>query len=74
MAAAPRNTANRMKAVLDFLSMGGYAAYVWSALGLTAVVLIGLWIVTLRTVRVRERQLRLLGRREADRVRSRNEA
>lgn len=63
-----------MKAVLDFLSMGGYAAYVWPALGLTAAVLIGLWIVTLRTVRARERQLRLLDRKEAGRVRSRNEA
>jgi heme exporter protein D len=27
----------------NFLHMGGYAGYVWSAYGLTAVVLIGNW-------------------------------
>lgn len=63
-----------MTAVLDFLSMGGYAAYVWPALGLTAVVLIGLWIATVRTVRLRERQLRLLEKGEAGEVRKRDEA
>jgi heme exporter protein D len=49
-----------MKAVVDYLSMGGYAVYVWPALGLTAAVLIGLLVVTLRTLRARERQLSLL--------------
>jgi heme exporter protein D len=63
-----------MKAVLDFLSMGGYAAYVWPALGLTAVVLIGLWVVTLRTLRTRERQLQLLERGEAGETRTGDEA
>ena len=28
----------------EFLSMGGYGAYVWSAFGLTAVVLVWNWI------------------------------
>jgi len=63
-----------MTAVLDFLSMGGYAAYVWPALGLTAVVLIGLWIATVRTLRLRERQLRRLEMGEASEVRTRDEA
>jgi heme exporter protein D len=49
-----------MKAMLNFLSMGGYAAYVWPALALTAVVLIGLLVASLRTLRARERQLALL--------------
>ena len=31
-----------MNGIADFLAMGGYAAYVWPALGLTAAVMIGL--------------------------------
>ncbi len=31
----------------DFLAMGGYAFYVWSAYGLTAIVLIGLLLQSL---------------------------
>lgn len=32
----------------DFFAMGGYAAYVWSAFGLTAVVLAGNWFLARR--------------------------
>ena len=31
----------------EFFAMGGYAAYVWSAYGIAAVVLVGLVIATL---------------------------
>jgi heme exporter protein D len=63
-----------MKAMLDFLSMGGYAAYVWPALALTAVVLIGLLVASLRTLRARERQLALLEDGRARDARNRDEA
>jgi heme exporter protein CcmD len=32
-----------MKTLLDFLAMGGYAEYVWSAYGLVAIFLIAQW-------------------------------
>ncbi len=36
-----------MDKIADFFAMGGYAAYVWPALGLTAAVMIGLaWHAT----------------------------
>lgn len=63
-----------MKAMLDFLSMGGYAAYVWPALALTAVVLIGLLVASLRTLRARERQLALLEDGKARNARNGDEA
>lgn len=40
--------------------MGGYAAFVWGAFGLTAVVLIGLLIVSIRQARQREQRLAAL--------------
>jgi heme exporter protein D len=46
-----------MQAVQDFLSMNGYAAYVWPAYILTGVVLAGLLAATLATLRRRERRL-----------------
>jgi heme exporter protein D len=49
-----------MTAVMDFLRMGGYAAYVWPAYGLTAVVMLGLLIGTLRSLRARRRELEVL--------------
>lgn len=53
--------------VADFLAMGGYAAYVWPAFGLAAVVLIGLTVASLRGLRAAEADLasveRLGGRR-----------
>jgi heme exporter protein D len=48
----------------QFLAMGGYAAYVWPAYGITAVVLVGLVVQSLRAYRLRQRELeRLQGRR-----------
>ena len=40
-----------------FFAMGGYAAYVWPAYGVAAVVLIGLWIGSLRALRAREAEI-----------------
>ncbi len=33
-----------MSGLDEFLSMGGYGAFVWPSFGLTAAVLIGLWL------------------------------
>jgi heme exporter protein D len=41
----------------SFLAMGGYAAFIWPAYILSAVVLLGLWIESLRRLRERQRAL-----------------
>jgi len=43
-----------------FLEMGGYAVYVWPAFAMAALVLIGLLITSLRTLRAREAVLKRL--------------
>jgi len=40
-----------MEQVRTFLAMGGYGGFVWPAFGLTAAVLIGLLVTTLRRLR-----------------------
>jgi heme exporter protein D len=47
----------RMDGIGKFLDMGGYAAYVWPALGLTVAVLAGLLIASLKSARRREAEL-----------------
>ena len=49
-----------------FLAMGGYAAYVWPAYGVASVVLIGVWIASLRGLRARESEIEAV---EAERPR-----
>jgi len=49
-----------MTAVMEFLRMGGYAAYVWPAYGLTTLVMLGLLIGTVRGLRARRRELEAL--------------
>jgi heme exporter protein CcmD len=49
--------------------MGGYAAFVWPSLGLTAAVMGGLLIATLRQLRSRQRRLAELESRGAQRRR-----
>ena len=49
-----------MDSISEFLGMGGYAGFVWPAFAITAVVLIGLLIASLRTLRMREAELRAL--------------
>ena len=46
-----------MDGIAKFLDMGGYAAYVWPALGLTVVVLAGLLIASAKNARRREAEL-----------------
>jgi len=46
-----------MDRIETYLAMGGYWAYVWSALGLTAVVMVSQVVTTLRTLRRREAAL-----------------
>jgi heme exporter protein D len=46
-----------MDGVAKFLDMGGYAAYVWPALGLTVLVLGGLLIASVKSARRREAEL-----------------
>ena len=38
----------------SFLDMGGYGGYVWPAFGVTALVLLGLLLASLRLLRARE--------------------
>ena len=44
-----------MDRIAEFFAMGGYAAYVWPALGLTAAVMIGLAWQSWRRLRQEER-------------------
>ena len=46
-----------MDGIGKFFAMGGYAAYVWPALGLTVLVLAGLLIASLKSARRREAEL-----------------
>ncbi|MEM7446165.1 MAG: heme exporter protein CcmD [Pseudomonadota bacterium] len=43
-----------------FFEMGGYAPYVWGAYGLTALVVVGLLILSIRRLRAAQRMLSLL--------------
>ena len=45
---------------MNFANMGGYAAYVWPAFGVTALVLIALAVASLRSLRSREQILERL--------------
>lgn len=46
-----------MERVGTFLEMGGYAAYVWPALGLTVVILVGMAAASIGRMRAAERAL-----------------
>lgn len=45
--------------ITNFLSMGGYAAFVWPALGLTAAILIIMAVTSTRQLRANEAALQL---------------
>ncbi len=49
-----------MDEIRNFFEMGGYAAFVWPCFGLTALVMLGLLVTTLRDLRARERRLQQL--------------
>ena len=42
---------------MSFFEMGGYAVYVWPAFGIGAVVMIGLLVLSIRRLRIREAEL-----------------
>ena len=44
----------------SFFEMGGYATFVWSSYALTAIVMIGLTVTSLRSLRERQRLLQQL--------------
>jgi len=45
---------------MSFFEMGGYAAYVWPAFGVGALVMIGLLVLSIRRLRLREAALKRL--------------
>ena len=54
--------------VAEYLAMGGYAGFVWPAYAVTAVVMVGLLVSSVRSYRARSRELdRLQGAREGSR-------
>ena len=61
-----------MSALEHYLAMGGYAAFVWPAYGLVTVVMVGLLVLRLRTLRRTEAALAAMraahpgGRRDID--------
>ena len=46
-----------MEQIREFFAMGGYGAFVWPAYGISAVVLGGLWVSSVRRLRWLEREL-----------------
>ncbi|MDP6175524.1 MAG: heme exporter protein CcmD [Rhodospirillales bacterium] len=50
-----------MEGIGNFLSMGGYAGFIWPAFGISALVLAGLLIDSRRRLAARERELAALG-------------
>ena len=55
-----------MDAISTFFAMGGYGAFIWPAYALVSVVLIGLLMVSLRTLRSGEADLEALKENEGD--------
>ena len=49
-----------MDAILNYLNMDGYAAWVWPAYGLATVALVGILVQTRRTLKAREREFESL--------------
>ncbi len=56
----------------EFLNMGGYGGYIWSAWGIAAVVIGALIVASLRAMRGRERELARLEAETPRRRRDRN--
>lgn len=52
----------------EFLSMGGYGGYIWPAYLIAAVILIGLLVTSLRSVRGQEARLASLRNARRSRV------
>ena len=63
-----------MDNITNFLSMGGYAAFVWPALGLTAAILIIMAVTSTRQLRANEAALQLAEKAGGRRRRPRESA
>ena len=50
-----------MDTISNFLAMDGYGGFIWPAYGATALVLVGLLLVSLKGLRRREAELAALG-------------
>jgi len=48
----------------EFLAMGGYGAFIWSAYGAVGLVLLGIWIASRRFVATTETELLKLNPRQ----------
>ena len=46
-----------LRTIGEFLAMGGYAAYVWPALAVSALVMVALLVFSLRSLRARQAEL-----------------
>jgi heme exporter protein D len=55
-----------LEPVTDFLAMGGYAAYVWPALAVAALVMAALYVESRHALGAREAELEALQRARAD--------
>ena len=55
----------------EYLAMGGHAAFVWSAYAVATIVMVGMMLVSLRSLRRQQQAVRLL---EEARGRRRDEA
>ena len=60
-----------MQQLTGYLAMGGYAAYVWPAYGVTTIVMAGLVVQTVRRYRRAQRELAELQRDRPGGVRRR---
>lgn len=45
-----------MERFLTYLDMGGYAAWIWPAYGLATLALVGILVMTLRTLKARQQE------------------
>ena len=63
-----------MNGLTTYLAMGGYAAYVWPAWSLTALVMLGLLVATWRSNKARDAELKALQELQPSRRQARNQA
>ena len=54
-----------MDALTSYFNMGGYAGFIWPAYAIVAAVLLGLWVISRRSLRDAERTLDKLSPPEA---------
>ena len=55
-----------MESLGEFFAMGGYASFVWPSFGVTALVMVGLLIASLRMLRANEATLEKLKSRDGE--------